>query len=203
MTIIDEILQTDLALQDGEEFRAVVGYEGLYEVSNKGRIKRLPRIVMGKSGCIRTYHAKIMKIQTNYGRTTTRLSRNNKQTTYLIHKLVWNAFGNMQQESDHWIFHKNKDRTDNNIENLELDLVRMAKGRDNNKAKFSSQYTGVSYYRSGNKHWRCSVWYQGTNHYLGSYDTEIEAYLVYRDSLQNLKMGVTPVKIKRRHKNGS
>lgn len=28
-----------------EVWRSVVGYEGLYEVSNEGRVKRLPRVV--------------------------------------------------------------------------------------------------------------------------------------------------------------
>lgn len=40
---------------DGEEWRPVVGFEGLYEVSNKGRVKSLPRIVKCASGEFLTY----------------------------------------------------------------------------------------------------------------------------------------------------
>ena len=46
---------------ENEEWRDVPGYEGLYEVSNMGRVKSLPKEwVIGK-GRVRKHNGKILK----------------------------------------------------------------------------------------------------------------------------------------------
>ena len=63
-----------------EIWKDVKGYEGLYVVSNLGRVKRV------RSGRIRT-----QKIAKN-GYCQVNLSKNNQVNFYLVHRLVANAF---------------------------------------------------------------------------------------------------------------
>ena len=44
-----------------EVFKPIKGYEGIYEVSNLGRVKSLERIVIYKNGNIRPYKEKFLK----------------------------------------------------------------------------------------------------------------------------------------------
>lgn len=44
-----------------EEWKDIKGYEGLYQVSNLGRVKSLERITNMKDGRIRTEREKILK----------------------------------------------------------------------------------------------------------------------------------------------
>ena len=44
-----------------EEWRDVVGYEGLYQVSNLGRVKSLSRRIVYKDGREYNYPSKVMK----------------------------------------------------------------------------------------------------------------------------------------------
>lgn len=75
-----------------EEWRPVVGFEGLYEVSDKGRVKSLARIVKGKIGTTKRLKGKILrpKISNRYQRVW--LCRDGFKKIYGIHRLVAQAF---------------------------------------------------------------------------------------------------------------
>ena len=99
-----------------EEWRPIKGYEGLYEVSNLGRIKRLP---LGKQWPYRQTHNKIRRLKkSNRGYLVVNLSKQNKVKFYAVHRLVAAAFipntGNLPQ-----INHKDENKTNNRVENLE------------------------------------------------------------------------------------
>lgn len=101
-----------------EEFRDIQGYEGLYQVSNLGRVKSLPRKV-SFGVAYRIVKEYIMKphIQNN-GYAWVQLSRNNKHKRMLVHRLVAMAFipnpDNLPE-----VNHKSEIKTQNNVENLE------------------------------------------------------------------------------------
>ena len=89
-----------------EEWRAVPGYEGLYEVSNTGNIKSLIK-------------NKIIKYFINKkGYRLVSLSKNGIIKKFSVHRLVAQAFipnpDNLPQ-----VNHKDEDKTNNNVDNLE------------------------------------------------------------------------------------
>lgn len=91
------------------EWRPVVGYETLYQVSNDGRIRSTKR-----SGA-RGGEMKLNKVN---GYLKVGLSRENKQTTYAVHRIVLSEFGRTATRFEQ-CNHKNGIKTDNRIENLE------------------------------------------------------------------------------------
>ena len=96
-----------------EIWRPVVGYEGLYEVSNIGRVRSLDRFYY------RLHKGKVLSpTKDRYGYLTVTLNCNGKSKTIKIHRLVAQAFlpnpDNLPQ-----VNHKDEDKTNNNVDNLE------------------------------------------------------------------------------------
>ncbi|WP_374243086.1 NUMOD4 motif-containing HNH endonuclease [Mycobacterium sp. CnD-18-1] len=72
-----------------EEWKPVVGYEGLYEVSSHGRIWSIPRVA--RSG--RKIRGRIRKLSSNpAGYAVVILSRDGRNNGFLVHRLVLEAF---------------------------------------------------------------------------------------------------------------
>ena len=104
-----------------EIWKDIPNYEGLYQVSNLGRVKSLDRTVYGKDGKSYTKRGKILKnkMGTN-GYYYVCLYRNNKQKTFMIHSLVaLNYIG--ERPKNHDICHINGNKLDNTVQNLKYD----------------------------------------------------------------------------------
>lgn len=104
-----------------EEYKDVIGYEGLYQVSNKGNVKSLERKVWNSRGrgFYMTVPERILKpIKTGSGYLQVDLSKDGKIKRHLIHRLVAEAFipntENLEQ-----VNHIDEDKTNNCVENLE------------------------------------------------------------------------------------
>ena len=101
-----------------EIWRDIKGYEGLYQISSYGRVKSLERTVWNGKG----YYKKSEKIRKGYdngdGYLYVNLCKEGKRKQYRINRLVAMAFipnpNNLPE-----VNHKDKIRTNNNIENLE------------------------------------------------------------------------------------
>lgn len=94
-----------------EEWRDIAGYEGLYQVSNLGRVKSLNYRHTGKG--------KILKPDKNkYGYLQVTLYKNGKYNRRFVHRLVARMFipnhKNLPQ-----INHKDENKENNRIDNLE------------------------------------------------------------------------------------
>ena len=95
---------------------------GLYEISNLGRVKRLSytrSIFVNNKTQIMTFKDRILKpIRHNNGYYAVSLSKNNKHKIFLIHKLVAQAF--IKNPNNYkCINHKDENKSNNYIDNLE------------------------------------------------------------------------------------
>jgi len=109
----------------GEEWRAVVGYEGLYEVSSQGSVRSLDRTVLYPDGKpSRNFKGKLLKQCLNvkqryYG---VRLSKQGKTKLWLIHQLVAAAFLGNRPEG--WVIcHGSQGPLCNEVNNLSYGTV--------------------------------------------------------------------------------
>lgn len=102
-----------------EIWKPVKGYEGYYEVSNLGNIKRLDTITRYKSSGVRNYPGRMLKqevILDGYSRVV--LMKEGKKKRFMSHRIVAEIFvPNPYNKS--FVNHINGDRLDNRAENLE------------------------------------------------------------------------------------
>ncbi len=103
-----------------EIFKDVVGYEGIYMVSNLGRVKSLERPVATWAGT-RVIRTKLLKQGINdAGYRIVGLYKNRKQYTYTVHWLVAAAFIGPRPDGYHCC-HNDGNRTNNVVSNLRYD----------------------------------------------------------------------------------
>lgn len=103
-----------------EIWKPVKGFEGLYEVSNKGRVKSLAKVIIRTNGVPISYKEKILNpSMDNCEYLHVRLSLGNKYKLFKVHRLVAAHFLPDYSE-ELTINHKNHDKFDNRVENLEM-----------------------------------------------------------------------------------
>ncbi len=100
-----------VSLPSNEEWRPVLGYEGLYEVSTEGRVRTL------RKGHLMHPHTD------RHGYLLAGLSRDGKQRTTRVHHMVLEAFVGPRPEGLVGC-HNNGDPSDNRLENLRWDTQR-------------------------------------------------------------------------------
>lgn len=115
-----------------EIWKDIIGYEGLYQISNLGRVKSLSKEYT-KSGSLSKKKEKILNPhlnkKTNYNHYL--LCNNGTKLTHLLHRLVAIHFIE-NNENKPQVNHINGIRNDNRIENLEWCTV-----SENQQHKFS------------------------------------------------------------------
>lgn len=101
-----------------EVWKQIKGFEGYYEVSNFGNVRSIDRYVY-QQGREQLYKGvQISPYKINSGYLCVRLSKGNKKKGYLVHRLVAEAFIQNPQSLPQ-INHKDENKHNNNIENLE------------------------------------------------------------------------------------
>lgn len=102
-----------------EEWRNIKGYEGLYQVSNYGRVKSLDRWETIGCNTKRFRKGRMLKLaKDKYGYLKVDISKNGKRKQYSIHRLVAQAFID-NPDNLPCINHKDENPSNNNVDNLE------------------------------------------------------------------------------------
>lgn len=118
-------------------WRDIPGYEGLYQVTDRGEVRSLGRTTEFTDGRVRTFPPKDMKTPLDsmgYPHLGLR-SREKTYRYFRVHELVMLAFGPSPSEQDTLIRHLNDNKIDNRIENLSW-----GSASDNMQDKFRNGY---------------------------------------------------------------
>ena len=143
-----------------EIWKDIPEYEGLYQVSNLGRIKRITT-------------NKILKL-TKRGRhyLGATLSKNGAVKTMYIHQLVAIAFlGHIPNGHQLVVDHINDNTNDNRVENLQIVTQRFNACKT--QGKYSSKYKGVCWSIKYKK-WYSHIRISGKQKHIGSFEVRFK-----------------------------
>jgi hypothetical protein len=102
-----------------EIWKDIEGYEGLYQVSNLGRVRSLDRLVTYKNGCNRMFKGCVKRLyKKENGYLSVNMSKDGIDKTYYVHRLVASTFlPNLYGLPQ--VNHKDENKENNCVENLE------------------------------------------------------------------------------------
>jgi hypothetical protein len=172
-------------IQDLEEWKDILDYEGLYQVSNLGRIKGLKRNVVRTNGVIYSAKERILKLcksTNNYS--IVMLSKDGTSKTKQVHQLVTFAFLKYIPHSINAVVnHIDYNRANNFLNNLEI--ISQRENTNRKHLKSSSKYTGVCWDKI-NKSWKSSIRINGKIKHLGTFKDELAASNAYEIALKQI-----------------
>jgi len=160
-----------------EIYKDVVGYEGLYQVSNLGNVKsfkwgKVRLLKLGSDSC---------------GYLVVNLHKNGKVKMRKIHQLVVESF--LCHKPDGYkaliVDHINNNKLDNRLDNLQLVTQRHNISKD--VKNVSSKYTGVCWDKSKSK-WKSSIHINSKDKHLGYFPNELEAHQAYQKALSAIAL---------------
>ena len=146
-----------------EIWKDVIGYEGIYRISNQGRVMSLwygkTRIMAGRMG--------------NRGYIHVSLYKNKRYKTFLVSRLVAQHFLPDWDKSLQ-VDHINGVKTENDVDNLRM-VTGSQNGRSFQKVRGKSKFRGVSFHNRERKWTACFMDSNGKQKHLGCFDDEEEA----------------------------
>ena len=153
-----------------EIWKDIPNYEGYYQVSSLGRVNSLKNN--------KTKKDKLLKMRIGYdGYFNVGLSKDGVQKRYQVHQLVAIAFLNHKPNGfEKVVNHKNFNKLDNRVENLEI--VSNRENTSKKHIKSSSIYTGVAWEKNINK-WKSKINIKTHHIHLGYYKDEKQASEIY------------------------
>ena len=168
-----------------EIFKDIPNYEGLYQISNIGRVKSLERKVRNSEKGFRVVKEGILKNGDNgNGYLQIHLCKSKKRKCYKIHQLVAMAFLNHKTGSRRLVVdHVDNNKLNNKVSNLQIISQRFNVSKD--RKNCSSKYTGVAWHKKSKK-WRSTIRINGKNKWLGHYDKELDASIAYQHALKKI-----------------
>lgn len=90
----EQVKSSDALQISGERWLPIPGYEGLYEVSDRGRVRSMDRMVRSNNSNVQFKRGMVLKIsksnRCNY--MTVGLTRENNHRRFFVHRLVLMAF---------------------------------------------------------------------------------------------------------------
>lgn len=156
-----------------EIWKDVVGYEGAYKVSNYGNIISMIR-----------FFKKQLKHQLNID--TGYLHVGLKGKTKSVHIIVAESFlGFKQCNGKLCINHIDGNKTNNNVDNLEIVTQRYNVSVGLRTKNKTSEYVGVCYHNK-HKKWRADIKLGKESRTIGYFENEVEAKAAYESALNHI-----------------
>ena len=172
-----------------EEWRAVPGYFGYFEVSSLGRLRSTDRVIIRNNGRRCTRKGKMLNdglSDTGYIMNMLRLNGVGKQVPR--HQLVAMAFLGYERngKTDYVVDHIDENKLNNRLDNLQIVTNRqnVSKSREL-KGDGTSKHIGVCWVNRDSR-WLAQIRINGKRKYLGHYKTEEEASDAYQKALKSL-----------------
>lgn len=170
-----------------EIFKDVPGYEGIYQVSNMGRVKSLFRFKISAGNKVS------VKERILSGRRRGKVGKRQylcvslSGKNFTIHQLVAITFlGHIPCGHKLVVDHINDNPLDNRLENLQIVTNRFNAYKT--QGKYASKYKGVSKCHGWSKDkWRARARENGKEIIIGYFDNEEEAGKAYLDYIQKFK----------------
>lgn len=164
-----------------EKWKDIPDYEGLYQVSDLGRVKSLPMLKNSSKNKDKTFltNERILKQyfkNTRYLRIGLGIRTNSK--SFCVHKLIAMAFLNYTSNKEKMcVDHINNISTDNRLINLQIISIRENSTKDR---KNKSGFTGI---KETNGKFQASIQLNGKILNLGVYDSNKLASEKYNEAL--------------------
>lgn len=159
-------------------WKDIKGYEGLYQISNFGKVKSLARYVL-HTRCGEIFIRERLKKFTKFknGTLQVSLSCDGVNRSKLVHRLVAYAFLKNPYNLP-CINHIDKNNSNNTVKNLEWVTIRDVAIIRSAKYNKTSNFLGVWYEKQKNR-WRAAISIKSKIKTLGTFKTEIEAKEAY------------------------
>ena len=175
-----------------EVWKDIPGYEGLYQVSNLGRVYALPKEWIGNKGCKNSHNGKYLSINySSKGYSRVLLCSKGINKTREIHQLVAEAFLSHKPCGYKLVVdHIDNDKSNNNLDNLQLISQRENTSKNSSKSILhkTSKYVGVHFDKSRNKY-AASIQINGRSIFIGRFNCEFTAHLAYQNKLKEIENG--------------
>jgi len=167
-----------------EIWKVVKGYEGIYEVSDLGRVKSIGREVLRGHNYLYRTKTRILSLSTNGRYQHIRLYKGGFSERFSIHNLVCFVFLSYERKDSKIVVdHINNVGTDNRLVNLQVISQRENLSKEN---RGNSKYTGV-HFSKRDRNWKAYITINNKRKHLGVFDNEYDAHLEYQKALSNLK----------------
>jgi hypothetical protein len=157
-----------------EIYKDVIGYEGIYQVSNFGNVKSF-----------RFDKEKVLKLSLDsLGYFVVGVRLNNIPKIRRVHQLVAESFLNHKRCGLKLVVnHIDFNKSNNRVENLEI--ITQRENTNKRHIKSASKYTGV-YWSKKPKKWKALITINNKQKHLGYYTDELKASEAYQEALLNL-----------------
>ena len=161
-----------------EIWKDIPSYEGIYQVSNQGRVKSLSRLINWRGVKKTTKERILSECKNSDGYVCYVLNKDKSKKYVKAHSLGFEVFNGKYDKTKFEIDHIDNDRSNNNLSNLRLvTRAQNCMNRSLYKGK-SSEYKGVHFRKDTGKY-RAIIRVNQRNISLGQFDTAIEAAKAY------------------------
>lgn len=170
-----------------EKWKDIDGYEGLYQISNLGRVRRLPTEVINSFGVRRFFEGGgILNPTNSQGYLIVDLSRDGFRKHYLIHRLVAQAFLENPNNLP-FVNHKDENKSNNIVDNLEWCTPQYNTNYGTSIERRSNSHRGKKHkFSHHKKQWKAVSKYSKDGEFICTYPSMTIAAAETGNKVQNI-----------------